>query len=216
MKKLFLLSVSMLCLSLMANAQIKETFDSNYLEWTECAYKNALGTAMITEGKMILKSKGEMKGLGIALTLASGQDTKVREATFFETHCYAPIDIMKPFMVKSKVNVQKLGEDRNVGLVFNYKDGGTFYCFSFNDDCVQFIRYVDGRVAGSIMQGVKWTKKRGTDMEWILESDGSTLDFKVDGMSILKIRHMPLEYTGFGYYAYGAQELEVDEVEFIQ
>ena len=203
-------------ISLTTNAQIKETFDSNSLEWTECAYKNALGTAMITEGKMIVTSKGELKGLGIAMSALSGVATKMRDATFFETHCYAPLDMMKPFMVKSKVNVKKIGEDRNVGLVFNYKDGGTFYCFSFNDDCVQFIRYENGDVVGSIMQGVKWAKKRGADMEWVLVSDGSTLEFKVDGMSIMKIKHMPLEYTGFGYYAFGAQELVVDEVEFIQ
>ncbi len=216
MKRTILILAVLLCVSLAANAQLKETFDANSLEWTECAYKNALGTAMITEGKMIVKSKGELKGLGAALTIATGVETKVRDATFFETHCYAPIDIMKPFQITSKVNVKKLGEDRQVGLVFNYRDGGTFYCFSFNDDCVQFIRYVDGNVVGSIMQGVKWAKKRGADMEWTLISDGSTLEFKVDGMAMMKIRHMPLEYTGFGYYAFGAQELEVDEVEFIQ
>ena len=216
MKKLFLSIAALLCVSLTANAQLKETFDANSLEWTECAYKNALGTAMITEGKMIVKSKGEMKALGAALTVMSGVETKVRDATFFETHCYAPIDIMKPFQITSLVNVKKLAEDRQVGLVFNYKDGGTFYCFAFIDDFIQFIRYVDGEIVGSIMQGVKWAKKRGADMEWTLISDGSTLEFKVDGMSMMKIKHMPLDYTGFGYYAFGAQELEVYEVEFIQ
>ena len=39
--------------------------------------------------------------------------------------------------------------------------------------------------------------------------------FIVDGIQILKVRYMPLEYTGFGYYTFGKQELAVDDVEFI-
>ena len=52
--------------------------------------------------------------------------------------------------------------------------------------------------------------------EWILISDGETLTFKVDGISILTIRYMPLNYSGFGFYTFGNQELIVDEVEFKQ
>ncbi len=216
MKRFLLLFVGLVCILQNLNAQVRETFDSNSLEWTECTYKSALGSAMITEGKMIVTSKGELKGLGIALSAVSGVATKVRNSTFFETHCYAPIDVMKPFTINSKVNVKSLESDRSVGVVFNYKDGGNFYTFTFNDDFVQFLRYKDGEVAGSIMQGVKWPKKRNTSMEWTLISDGSTIEFKVDDISILKIRHMPLEYSGFGYYVFGAQELEVDEVVFMQ
>ena len=44
---------------------IKETFDANSLEWTECAYESNSGTAIIDGGKMTITSKGENKGLGI-------------------------------------------------------------------------------------------------------------------------------------------------------
>lgn len=223
MKKFVLLVImQMLCFNVMA--QYVETFDSNSLEWTECAYKNAVGTAVIDRGVMTVKSKGDMKALGAALAgvaalggqKVSDEDIKLRENTFFETHCYAPIDVQKPFVITSKVNVKMLAEDRLVGLVFNYRDGGNFYCFSFNDSFVKFVRYENNVVVGEVMQGIGTKIKPKMDMVWMLESDGSQLTFKVDDVPIMKIRYMPLQYSGFGYYTYGNQELIVDEVEFNQ
>ena len=49
-----------------------------------------------------------------------------------------------------------------------------------------------------------------------MEYDGSTIQFYVDDLLIMKVRYMPLEYAGFGYYTYGKQKLVVDQVEFIQ
>ena len=194
----------------------KETFDANSLEWTECAYESNSGTAVIDGGKMTITSKGENKGLGVALTLLSGVQTKVGRNTFFETHCYAPLDVQKPFKSRTHVNIEKLASDRMTGLVFNYKDGGNFYCFAFNDEMVCFNRYVDNVVVGQIQQGVKWADKKKVDQEWELISDGQVLTFIVDGMQILKVRYMPLEYSGFGFYTFGKQELAIDDVEFIQ
>ena len=199
------------------NAQnFKETFDANSLEWTECAYESNNGTAVIDGGKMTIISKGEKKGLGLALTALSGVSTKVGENTFFETHCYAPLDVQKPFKIRTHVNIQKLTNDRTTGLVFNYRDGGNFYCFNFNDEMVRFERWVDGIVVGAIQQGVKWKDRKRVDQEWELTSDGQVLTFIVNGVQILKVRYMPLEYTGFGYYTFGKQELQVYDVEFIQ
>ena len=189
------------------NAQnFKETFDANSLEWTECAFESNNGTAVIDGGKMTIVSKGENKGLGVALTALSGVATKVGTNTFFETHCYAPLDVQKPFKIRTHVNIQKLTNDRTTGLVFNYRDGGNFYCFNFNDEMVRFERRVDGIVVGAIQQGVKWKDKKKVDQEWELISDGQVLTFIVDGVQILKVRYMPLEYTGFGYYTFGKQE----------
>ena len=192
------------------NAQnFKETFDANSLEWTECAFESNNGTAVIDGGKMTIVSKGENKGLGVALTALSGVATKVGANTFFETHCYAPLDVQKPFKIRTHVNIQKLANDRTTGLVFNYRDGGNFYCFNFNNEMVRI-------VVGAIQQGVTWKDKKKVDQEWELISDGQVLTFIVDGVQILKVRYMPLEYTGFGYYTFGKQELQVDDVEFIQ
>ena len=106
---------------------------------------------------------------------------------------------MKPFEIQAKVNIKQLADDRLAGLVFNYKDGGNFYCFSFNDEFVKFIRYENNEVVGDIMQGIQWKGKRKTDMLWTLVNDGQTLSFKIDGATILNIRYMPLSYSGFGF-----------------
>lgn len=215
-KKIIIFAFFMLgALSVQAQT-FKETFDANSLEWTECAYESNSGTAVIDGGKMTITSKGENKGLGAALTVLSGVQTKVGKNTFFETHCYAPLDVQKPFKIRTHVNIEKLASDRMAGLVFNYKDGGNFYCFAFNDEMVCFNRYVDNVIVGQIQQGVKWADKKKVDQEWELISDGQVLTFIVDGMQILKVRYMPLEYSGFGFYTFGKQELAVDDVEFIQ
>ena len=165
---------------------------------------------------MTVSSKGEKKGLSALVSATSGVATRVGQNTFFETHCYAPIDVMKPFEIQAKVNIKQLADDRLAGLVFNYKDGGNFYCFSFNDEFVKFIRYENNEVVGDIMQGIQWKGKRKTDMLWTLVNDGQTLSFKIDGATILNIRYMPLSYSGFGFYTFGNQDLIVDEVTFIQ
>lgn len=199
------------------NAQsYKETFDSNSLEWTECGYKNGIGTAIIENGVMTIESKGENKAAGAILSALSGTAVKAGENTYFETHCYAPLDIIKPFEVRTLVNIKTLAEDKLVGLLFNYKDNGNFYVFSFNDDFIQFRRYEDGYLVGTIMQGMKFGKKRKQDMEWTLISDGQTLTFKVDGIKVMSVRYMPLSYSGIGFYTFGNQSLTVDEIEFIQ
>ena len=212
MKKI-LFSLTFIVVVLSANAQgYTETFDSNSLEWTECAYKNSIGTAIIDQGIMKITSKGKRVGLAIL----TGQAADIKEATYFETHCYAPIDVMKPFEIHSIVNVKKFTNENLAGMLFNYKDNGNFYCFAFNEDFVKFIRYEDGKAVGEISQGIKWSKRRNTEMKWSLYSDGNTLSFKIDDVTILNIRYMPLSYAGFGYYTFGEQELSVDEVQFIQ
>ena len=208
---------AMLCMGISANAQsFKDTFDANSLGWTECAFESNKGTAVIDKGVMTITSKGENKAMGALLTGLSGVATKVGENTFFETHCYAPLDVKKPFEVIANVTIDKLANDRVCGFVFNYKDGGNFYAFMFNDEMVNFTRYEDNRTVGSIYQGVKWQNKKKLSQQWKLVSDGDVLSFFVDDMEILKVKYMPLDFTGLGFYTFGKQKLIVDDIEFIQ
>ena len=193
-----------------------DTFDANSLGWTECAFESNKGSAVIDKGLLTIKSKGENKAAGAILTALSGVATKVGENTFFETHCYAPLDVKKPFEVIAKVKVEKLANDRVCGFVFNYKDGGNFYCFNFNDEMVNFTRYVDNRVVGNISQGIKWPSKKKLTQIWKLVCDGDVLSFYVDDMEILKVRYMPLDFSGIGFYTFGKQTLLVDEMTFTQ
>ena len=163
-----------------------------------------------------MKSKGENKTGRALLTAFIGVTTKIGENTFFETHCYAPLDVNKPFEVTANVTIDKLAKDRVCGFVFNYRDGGNFYCFNFNDEMVNFTRYVDNIVVGNITQGVKWTNKKKLNQEWKLISDGDVLSFFVDGMEILKVKYMPIEYSGIGFYTFGKQTLIVEDMTFTQ
>ncbi len=117
------------------NAQsYKETFDSNSLDWTENAYENKVGMAVIDKGVMTITS------IGGGTNLWTGQ---WKPGTFCETHCYAPIDVLKPFEIHSIVNVSRFTEENFAGIIFNYKDNGNLYGFSFNETGVFFERLVD-------------------------------------------------------------------------
>lgn len=217
MKRTFI-SMCMLAAATVASyaQSFVDTFDANSLGWTECAFESNKGSAVIDKGVMTIKSKGENKAMGALLTGLSGVATKVGENTFFETHCYAPLDVKKPFEVIANVKIDKLANDRVCGFVFNYKDGGNFYCFNFNDEMVNFTRYVDNRVVGNITQGIKWTSKKKLDQEWKLVCDGDVLSFFVDGMEILKVKYMPLDFSGIGFYTFGKQTLIVEDMTFTQ
>ena len=213
LSSLFLMVVAVIGI----NAQsFTETFDGNSLGWTESAFESNKGSAVIDKGVLTIKSKGENKAAGAILTAMSGIRTKVGENTFFETHCYAPLDVKKRFEVIANVTIDKLANDRVCGFVFNYKDGGNFYCFNFNDELVNFTRYVDNQVVGNITQGIKWPSKKKLEQEWKLICDGDVLSFYIDGMEILKVRYMPLDFSGIGFYTFGKQTLIVDDITFTQ
>lgn len=193
-----------------------ETFDANSLGWTESAGESNAGTAVIDKGVMTIKSKGDSKFSRFAANFNG--DSKGFENTAFETHCYAPIDVKKPFEVIANVNMDNLALDRQAGLIFNYRDFGNYYAFVFNKESVSFLRFVDNRLVGSITQDIKWGDSKGGKREqtWKLISENDELSFFVDDMLIMKVRYMPLDFTGIGFYTLGKQTLVIDDVTFTQ
>ncbi len=220
MKKFIFTLIALACACLVNAQSYIETFDSNSLEWTECSFKSSTGTAIIDGGVMTITSKGTKEALSALASIAGGQNVSVGQTTFFETHCYAPIDVQRPFKIKTMMTSRRLTGDRETGIVFNYKDGGNFYCIALTDEYIQFERYENNLPIGQIMQSIKWNKggKKAEETlnEWALESDGDIITFALDGVPMLKIRHMPLEYSGFGFYSIGDNKTVVDSVEFIQ
>ena len=61
-----------------------------------------------------------------------------------------------------------------------------------------------------------WDEKRKIDQEWKLVSDGDEITFYLDGMQVMRVKYMPLEYSGFGFYTFGKQQLRIDDVTFTQ
>lgn len=200
-----------------ANAQsFTETFDANSLGWTESAGESNSGTAIIDKGVMTIKSKGDSKLMRFAANVNG--NAKGMQNTAFETHCYAPLDIKKPFEIVANVKMDNLDLERQAGMIFNYRDFGNYYAFVFNKESVSFLRYVDNRCVGSITQDVKWGKaeKGKQEQTWKLISEGGELQFFVNDMEIMKVRYMPLDFTGIGFYTIGKQTLVVDDVTFTQ
>lgn len=210
MKRLYILFTVFISYLSVSAQSIKETFDSNSLNWNECASESNAGKSVIDKGVLTITSKGANKFWSAMV------GEQVGKYTHFTCFCYAPLNILKPFTINTNVTIGVLDDDKFVGLIFNYKDNGNFYAFVFSDDQVVFLRYFENRLIGDIHQSVKWSKKRKAQQSWRLESEGSLLSFFVDDMLIMKVRYMPLEYAGFGFYTFGNQKLIVDDVEFIQ
>lgn len=209
MKKIILF-VLLAYLAMPINAQkIVDDFSANNFEWNELP-KSDWGTAIIDKGALTITSKGANEFLNAMV------GAQVSSNTAFETHCYCPLNMEQPFKIVTHVTIQALDDDRKVGLVFNYKDGGNFYVFAFDNSSVQFLRFIDNKLVGAITQGMKWAKTKKALQTWELESDGSTIKFTVDDVPVMKVRYMPLEYSGFGFWTFGKQRLTVDDVIYYQ
>ncbi len=217
MKRIFLTVCTAVALATTSFAQsFTETFDANSLGWTESAGESNSGTAVIDKGVMTIKSKGDSKFMRVAANLNGA--SKSSENTAFETHCYAPLDVKKSFEVIANVKMDDLALDRQAGLIFNYRDFGNYYAFVFNKEAVAFLRFVDNRLVGSITQDIKWGDAKGGKREqtWKLISENDELSFFVDDLLVMKVRYMPLDFTGIGFYTIGKQTLVIDDVTFTQ
>lgn len=165
---------------------------------------------------MTIKSKGDSKFMRF-YAQANGY-AQARENTAFESHCYAPIDVKNPFEIVANVTLDNLDMDRQAGLIFNYRDFGNYNAFVCNKESVTFIRFIDNKCVGHITQDLKWgiADKGKMYQVWKLISNGSELQFFVNDMEVLKVRYMPLDYTGVGFYTIGKQTLIIDDITFTQ
>lgn len=175
---------------------IVDDFSANIYSWNEGEIGDNIGSVQIINGQLNIQSKHDL----IAL----------------KTHCYAPINVDRDFKITAHVLIDKLKDDKQVGLIFNYRDDGNFYCFSFNEYAVSFLRFENNVEVGSYHQGVKWNKKKKLEQEWTLIKADDELAFLVDGQEIIRIRYMPLAYCGVGFYTIDKQKLTVDSIEYVQ
>ena len=190
-----LLLMAAMALGAMANV-IVDDFSANLYSWNEGEIGDNIGTIQIINGQLSIQSKHDEVAL--------------------KTHCYAPINVERDFRITAHVVIDKLKVDKQVGVIFNYRDDGNFYCFSFNEYAVSFLRFENNREVGSFHQGIKWKKKKKLEQEWTLVKDADELAFLVDGQEIIRIRYMPLAYCGVGFYTISKQKLTVNKIEFEQ
>ena len=192
---IILLLVAALAFSAKANV-IVDDFSANLYAWNEGEIGDNIGTIQIINGQLNIQSKHDEVAL--------------------KTHCYAPINVERDFRITAHVVIDRLKDDKQVGLIFNYRDDGNFYCFSFNEYAVSFLRFENNKEVGSFHQGIKWKKKKKLEQEWTLVKDADELAFLVDGQEIIRIRYMPLAFCGVGFYTISKQKLTVNKIEFEQ
>lgn len=196
-KKNLIILLLMATLAICAKAHVVvDDFSANIYGWNEGVIDGDIGDIAIINGQLDIKSKHDEVAL--------------------KTHCYAPINVDKDFRMTAYVGIDKLKDDKQVGLIFNYRDDGNFYCFSFNEYAVSFRRFENNVEVGSFHQGIKWKKKKKLEQEWTLVKEADELAFLVDGQEIIRIRYMPLSYCGVGFYTISKQRLIVDRVEYEQ
>lgn len=196
-KKNVIILLLMVSLAICAKANVVvDDFSANIYGWNEGEIDGDIGAIAIINGQLDIKSKHDEVAL--------------------KTHCYAPINVEKDFRVTAYVGIDKLKDDKQVGLIFNYRDDGNFYCFSFNEYAVSFRRFENNVEVGSYHQGIKWKKKKKLEQEWTLIKEADELAFLVDGQEIIRIRYMPLAYCGVGFYTISKQRLIVDRIEYEQ
>lgn len=197
--KIYYVVLCLLLASLSVGARanvIVDDFTANIYAWNEGEIDGDIGAIAIINGQLDIRSKHDEVAL--------------------KTHCYAPINVEKDFRVTAHVYIDRLKNDKQVGLLFNYRDDGNFYCFSFNEYAVSFRRYENNVEVGSYHQGIKWKKKKKLEQEWTLIKEADELAFLVDGQEIIRIRYMPLAYCGIGFYTISKQKLLVDSIEYEQ
>lgn len=79
-----------------------------------------------------------------------------------------------------------------------------------------FLRYENNKLVGTIEQGVKWQKTKKAQQQWVLAYEGTEITFTVDGIELIRVKYMPLQYTGVGFYTFGKQKLQVSEMTYEQ
>lgn len=191
--------------TLTVNAQnVKETFDSNTLGWTEVSDKS--GEAAIKEGVMHIVGKN------------SGGSTffGYKQPSFIETHCYSNLDVTKNFEIKCDAIAKKISNAGCFGVIMNYFDNGNFIVFVIDNEYAHLMRFQNNEMVGRISNKLKLVKKKKADLSLSIKNSYQKLQFYVNNMLAIEARYLPLESNGFGFYVLGEQIVDFDNVEFIQ
>ena len=205
MKKLFILTLlvsGVLCIEV--NAQIKDTFDSN-TGWTEYSDKEA--RAVIEDGVLNLIGKYKF------------DDIKGR-LSFVTSTNYSPLDVTDDFEIKCDAIIKKVDEDGEFGMLINHLDDGNFIAFTISRYegyyYAEMIRYEKDEKVGYKVNNIKLPRGSNKALELSVKQINNRLQFYINGIQALEVRHLILDYTGVGFYIAGKQNVQIDNLEYIQ
>ncbi|MCD8289021.1 MAG: hypothetical protein LUC49_04600 [Prevotella sp.] len=204
MKK-FLFAAALM-VSVAANAQIIDEFDTNQYGWTECSGHD--GDAMILDGKMHIVGKKTGTSLFSALTGVS-----TGEPSFIETHCYAPIDVTKDFEISCDASIKNALYGGRFGLILDYYDEGNFIVFIVSSEGqATFLRYKEYRLVGRIKNNIKLKYQKETDVKLAVKNTYNKLQFYVNDMEALECRYVNLTSSGIGFFVYSRETVDFDNL----
>lgn len=221
MKKVLLFVVCTAMYLTMSAQQIVEDFEANSFNWTEYTNSSTF-QAVIAKGKLTIKSEvirytaaNETRTYEMIMDLIDPDPLPTHWNRMAASHCIAPIDIVKPFTVRANVLATNISTNTScVGVLFNYRDEMNYYCIAVNRNGVRFSRVENGRIVG-IEEDPMCPKNMNT-MVWEIEKDGDELVFKINDTEFLNLHYTPMQYRGFGFFAYGGASLSIDDVTFVQ
>ena len=174
--------------------QMEDKFDDNSNGWTEIISKD--GESIVKDGVLRLKGK--------------------KENSLFESHFFSDIDLTKNFEVKCEVKVKEINDESTFGMILDYVDDGNFIAFIVYEGNARLIRVVDNQTVGKISNNIKLKSKKKSTVELSVKSTYQKIVFEVNGMKALEARYLPLKSSGIGFYVFGQQTLEFDNLKITQ
>ena len=192
MKQIFI-SVIMLFVVQVANAQMKDDFETNKLGWTE--YSSSKSEAIILDGHMHLVSKNDDAAL---------------------TVCYPALDVTRNFEIRCDVVAKKIDDDKTFGLVVNYFDDYNYTSFLVTEGLAWFKNVKGGKVEGQIYAPIKLKEQKKANVELRIKSSFQKIEFFVNGMKALERRFLHMESNGVALIAGGKQKVDFDNFEITQ
>lgn len=203
MKKLLIIFVIVFGMRAIAQAQLKESFNSNNWGWTEYALEK--GRAYIIDGVMRLESKSNDYNETI-LDLLDG----------VATHAYIPMDPIKGFKLKCTATLKKFEEKNLFGLILNYIDDLNCILFMVKNDFAFLYIIKDGKMVGRQLNQFKLQKgKKTTNLDIEVSYMGGELEFRVNDVQALLCKYVPITSNGFGFFAFGKCKVDFDDVEIL-
>ena len=130
--------------------------------------------------------------------------------------CYPGIDVSKNFEVRAKIVAKTVNEKDSFGVIFNYLDDYNYNVLVIDRKTAVLLRIEKNEIIGYRVTDLKATSRRNAEYNLKIKSTYQDLEFYNNDVQVLRVRHLPMQYSGFGIYINGLQTIDVEEVEFIQ
>ena len=196
-----LVGIAMLCLpySLFAQRVIWHDDFETSKGWSE--YEDEAGKAIIKDGHLIIEGE---------------------EGYRFFSKCKTNLDGNKNFSISAEVTI-KNGEDKEVGLLFDYKDTKNYMGFYVKKGFAWFVQCSNGTIIREEKEPLKGTigKKRAKrdnnkDMEFEIQKKGQNVVFIVNEEETLEMDEIIVKSNKIAFFVDDEQEAYFDNVKITE